>query len=60
MVGFIVIAIVTLKADSLAIGLGGMAVWVIALIVLIIKITRSMPIKAKDLDQEGQQSSKEA
>jgi len=46
---FVILVIVSFKADSLAIGLGVMAVWATSMIVLIIKITRSMPIKAKDL-----------
>jgi hypothetical protein len=50
---FVVLAIVSHKAGSLAIGLGVMAVWATSLIVLIIKITRSMPIKAKDLANES-------
>lgn len=49
---FIILAIAFLKTDSLPIGLAVMAVWVFAVIALIIRITRSMPIKAKDLDQE--------
>lgn len=55
---FVVLAIVAFKADNLAIGLGVMAVWATALIVLIIKITRSMPIKAKDLANESRPAPK--
>ena len=54
---FVILAIVSSKAGSLAIGLGVMAVWAMSLIVLIIKITRSMPLKAKDLDKDQPQSS---
>ena len=53
---FVVLAIVSFKAGSLAIGLGVMAVWATSMIVLIIKITRSMPIKAKDLDNDSRQA----
>ena len=45
---FAVLGITTLKADSLLIGLFVMAVWVVALILLIMKLGNSMPIKAKD------------
>ena len=55
---FVVLAIVSFKAESLAIGLGVMAVWATSLIVLIIKITRSMPIKAKDLAKDDQHAPK--
>jgi len=57
---FIILAIVSLKTDSFAIGLGAMAVWAISMIVLIIKITRSMPIKAKDLGNDRRQVPKES
>lgn len=57
---FVVLAIVSLKTDSLAIGLGVMAVWATSLIALIIKITRSMPIKAKDLEQDNRHPTKGA
>ena len=55
---FVVLAIVSSKAGSLAIGLGVMAVWATSMIVLIIKMTRSMPIKAKDLDKGDGQAPK--
>lgn len=53
---FVVLAIVSFKAGSLAIGLGVMALWACLMIALIIKITRSMPIKAKDLDNDNRQA----
>lgn len=55
---FVILAIVSSKAGSLAIGLGVMAVWAILMIVLIIKMTRSMPIKAKDLKNGNPQAPK--
>jgi len=55
---FVILAIVSSKAGSLAIGLGVMAVWAILMIVLIIKMTRSMPIKAKDLKKDDPQAPK--
>ena len=45
---FILLGIATLKADSLLIGLIVMAVWVVALIVLIMRLSNAMPVKAKD------------
>jgi len=55
---FVVLAIVTFKTGSLALGLGVMAVWATTLIVFIIKITRSMPIKAKDMGHEDRPAPK--
>ena len=49
---FAVLGIVTLKADSLLIGLIVMAVWVVALIVLLMHLANTMPIKAKDLKKD--------
>jgi hypothetical protein len=46
---FVVFGVTVIKTDSLLIGLIVMAVWVIVLISIIIKITRSMPIKAGEL-----------
>jgi TRAP-type C4-dicarboxylate transport system permease small subunit len=45
---FAVLGITTLKADSLLIGLIVMAVWVIGMIVLLMKLSNTMPVKAKD------------
>jgi hypothetical protein len=45
---FAVLGITTLKADSLLIGLIVMAVWVVGLIVVFIKLSNTMPVKAKD------------
>jgi hypothetical protein len=45
---FAVLGITALKADSLLIGLVAMAVWVVVLIVLLMKLSNTMPIKAKD------------
>ena len=45
---FAVLGITTLKADSLLIGLIVMAVWVVGLIVLLMKLGNTMPVKAKD------------
>ena len=42
------LGITTLKADSLLIGLIVMAVWVVGLIVLLMKLGNTMPVKAKD------------
>ena len=50
---FAVLGLTTLKADSLLIGLIVMAVWVVGLIVLLMKLSNSMPVKAKDR-KEGQ------
>jgi hypothetical protein len=52
---FAVLGITTLKADSLLIGLIVMAVWVVGLIGLLIKLSNSMPVKAKD-SKDGQQT----
>jgi len=49
---FAVLGFVTLKADSLLIGLIVMAVWVVAVIVLLIHLANTMPIKAKDLKKD--------
>lgn len=51
---FLVFGIVTVKADSLLIGFLVMGGFAVVLIVLLIKLTNSMPIKAKDLGREGQ------
>ena len=51
---FAVFGIISVKADSLAIGLGAMALWVIVIIGSIIKLTRAMPIKARDLSDDHQ------
>ena len=45
---FAVLGIAALKADSLLIGLIVMAVWVVAVIVLLMNLANTMPIKAKD------------
>ena len=50
---FAVLGISALKADSLLIGLFVMAVWVVAVIVLLMNLSNTMPIKAKDL-KKGQ------
>jgi|GEM_PF-2480201 len=44
---FVVFGMATIKADSLLAGLVVMAVWVVALILLIMKLSSAMPIKAK-------------
>jgi hypothetical protein len=49
---FVVFGATAVKADSLLAGLGVMAIWVIVLIAIIIKITRTMPIKAEDLEKK--------
>jgi hypothetical protein len=45
---FAVLGITTMKADSLLIGLVVMAVWVVSLMVLLMKLSNTMPLKAKD------------
>ena len=45
---FVVFGVTTIKTDSLLAGFLVMAVWVVFLIAIIIKMTRSMPIKAGD------------
>lgn len=45
---FAVLGITTLKADSLLVGLVVMAVWVVSLMVLLMKLSNTMPVKAKD------------
>lgn len=44
---FVVFGAATIKADSLLAGLVVMAVWVVALILLIMKLSGAMPIKAE-------------
>jgi len=52
---FGVLGVTTLKTDSLLIGLMVMAVWVVALIVLLMKLGNSMPVKAKAKDRQDDQ-----
>jgi hypothetical protein len=47
-----VFGVTAVKADSLLFGLMTMAIWVIVLIGCIIKLTRSMPIKARDFKND--------
>ena len=49
---FAVLGITTLKADSLLVGLIVMAVWVVSLILLLIKLSNTMPVKAKDIKDD--------
>ena len=49
---FVVLGVTAVKADSLLAGLAVMAVWVVILIAIIIKITRMMPVKARDLEND--------
>jgi hypothetical protein len=49
---FVVLGVTAHKAGSLLAGLVVMAVWVVILIAIIIKITRMMPIKARDLNDD--------
>ena len=49
---FVVLGVTAVKADSLLAGLVVMAVWVVILIAIIIRITRMMPIKARDLKND--------
>ena len=49
---FFVFGVVAVKAGSLLLGLMTMAIWVIVLIGCIIKLTRSMPVKARDLKND--------
>ena len=49
---FVVFGIVTVKADSLLIGFLVMGVFAVVLIALLIRLTNSMPVKAKDLAKE--------
>ena len=51
---FVVFGVTAFKADSLLFGLITMAIWVIVLIGCIIKLTRSMPVKARDLRNDQQ------
>ena len=45
---FAVLGLTMLKTDSLLIGLIVMAVWVVGLIVVLMKLSNTMPVKAKD------------
>ena len=49
---FVVFGVVTVKTDSLLIGLLTMGVFAVVLIALLIKLTNTMPVKAKDLARE--------
>jgi hypothetical protein len=49
---FVVFGIISVKADSLVIGLAAMTLWVVVIIGGIIKLTRSMPIKAREISEE--------
>ena len=49
---FVVLGVITVKANSLLAGLVVMAVWVVILIAIIIRITRLMPFKARDLKND--------
>jgi hypothetical protein len=49
---FFVFGVTAVKADSLLFGLMTMAIWVIVLIGCIIKLTRSMPVKARDFKND--------
>jgi hypothetical protein len=49
---FVVLGVTAVKAGSLLLGLMTMAIWVIVLIGCIIKLARSMPVKARDLKND--------
>jgi len=49
---FVLLGITTFKTGSLLIGLMVMAVWVVTLIVLLMKLGNSMPVKARDLQDD--------
>ena len=51
---FIVFGVVTVKTDSLVIGLLAMGIFAVVLIALLIKLTNTMPVKAKDLAKQDQ------
>jgi hypothetical protein len=48
---FVIFGIATVKYDSLLMGFLIMGVFVVVVIALLIKLTNSMPIKARDLDK---------
>ena len=54
---FVVFGVVTVKTDSLLIGLLVMGVFAVVLIALLIKLTNTMPIKAKDLAEGSRKPS---
>lgn len=49
---FIVFGAVTVKTDSLLVGLLTMGVFAVVLIALLIKLTNTMPVKARDLAKQ--------